>query len=98
MALEILRRSDRDLHGNRLPPGQRLTDHWAVLTEGFTPRIDKQEWKLAITGAVEEELTFTWEELCALPQIATVADIHCVTRWSRLDNEWQGVSFRELMR
>jgi DMSO/TMAO reductase YedYZ molybdopterin-dependent catalytic subunit len=100
MALEILRRSDRDreLHGDRVPPGQRLTDRWPVFTEGFTPRIDKKEWKLAIAGAVEEELTFTWEEFCALPQTTAVSDIHCVTRWSRLDNEWQGVSFRELIR
>ncbi len=99
MALNILRRSDREreLHGDRVPPGQRLTERFPVLTQGMTPHIDLKEWRLAIVGAVEEELTLTWEELLALPRTTSVADIHCVTGWSRLDNEWEGVSFRDLM-
>jgi DMSO/TMAO reductase YedYZ molybdopterin-dependent catalytic subunit len=100
MTLDIFRRTgrDRESTNDRVPPGQRLTERFPVLTHGGTPHIDMQEWKLIVTGAVEEELILTWEELCALPQTTSAADIHCVTGWSRLDDEWQGVSFRELMR
>lgn len=99
MALDLLRRTDsgRERYGDRVPPHQKVTEGWPILTYGSTPRADLKEWKFIVGGAVEEELTFTWEEFEALPQTSTGSDIHCVTGWSKLDNEWRGVAFRELM-
>lgn len=77
----------------RLPPGQRLTDGWPVLHYGSIPRIDLANWKLQVWGEVEEEKSFTWEEFNALGQSSEKNDIHCVTTWSKYDNEWQGVPF-----
>ncbi len=100
MALDFLRGTKRDgeLYGDRVPPGQRVTQGWPVFTYASTPRIDLKEWKFIVAGAVEEEMTFTWEEFSALPQVTTVVDVHCVTGWSKLDNEWRGVPFREVTR
>ncbi len=100
MALKFLRRTnhDRERYGERLPPGQKVTEGWPVLTYGSTPRPELGEWRLAVAGAVEEEVAFTWDELNALPQTTVECDIHCVTGWSKMENEWQGVSFPELMR
>ncbi|MGB2694725.1 MAG: sulfite oxidase-like oxidoreductase [Dehalococcoidia bacterium] len=100
MALDFLRRSekDRELYGERLPPGQKLTDGWPVLTYGGTPRVDLKEWTFAVAGAVEEELSLSWEEFNALPQTTITCDVHCVTGWSKFDNEWRGVTFDELMK
>ena len=97
MALEFLRRTDRASNADRVPPGQRVTDGWPILTYGAIPRIEPREWKLIVAGAVEEEVIFTWEEFSALPQVTVVCDIHCVTGWSKLDSEWRGVAFRDLM-
>ena len=99
MALDFLRRTDKDRerYGDRVPPGQKLTDGWPTLTYGSTPRIDLEEWTFNIAGDVEEELAFSWDEFNALPQGTITCDVHCVTGWSKLDNEWRGVSFRELM-
>ncbi len=100
MALDFLRRSDRarEQYGDRVPPGQRLTEGWPIFTYGSTPRIELKDWKFVVAGAVEEEVAFTWEEFNALPQTTVHCDIHCVTRWSKMDTDWQGVSFEELMR
>lgn len=91
-------REDREKYGDRLPPGQRKVENWPVFTYGPTPRIDLQKWTFRIWGLVEQEITFTWEEFTALPEIAVVADMHCVTQWTRFDNRWEGVGFQELMR
>lgn len=82
--------------GGRLPPGQKLTDGWPVLSYGSTPRVDLANWKLTVTGLVEDQREFTWDEFLALPQSKLTSDIHCVTRWSKFDNEWEGVLFRDL--
>ena len=99
MALDFLRRAnlDRERYGDRVPPGQKVTAGWPVLSYGATPHIDLKEWKLSVAGAVDAEMSFTWEELNALPQTTVKVDIHCVTGWSKMDNEWQGVAFTELM-
>ena len=76
----------------RLPPGQRLTEKWPVLHYGNAPAIDVKGWTFTIAGLVEAERTLTYEEFTVLPQIEVFSDIHCVTRWSRLDNVWEGVS------
>ena len=88
--------SDRELVG-RIPPGQQLTKKWPVLTYGQTPRIDLQRWTFRCFGSVEEEVIWTWAEFAGLPRVEIVSDIHCVTRWSRFDNRWSGVSVRELL-
>ena len=81
----------------RVPPGQVLTAKWPVLTYGHTPRFDPRTWTFRCFGLVEREVMWTWPEFLALPRVRLVSDIHCVTRWSRLDNEWEGVSIREIM-
>jgi DMSO/TMAO reductase YedYZ molybdopterin-dependent catalytic subunit len=81
----------------RLPPGQVSTTKWPVLTYGETPRIDMQAWQFRLFGRVERETSLTWDEFMALPQVERTSDIHCVTRWSRFDNRWQGVPAKELV-
>ena len=80
----------------RLPPGQHLTTGWPVLHYGSVPRIDLDKWRFKVWGLVEEEVEFTWDEFNALGQASDVSDIHCVTTWSKYDNEWQGVPFKAL--
>lgn len=89
-------RSPGDTAG-RTPPGQSLTDKWPVLHYGSVPRIQLSSWRLRLWGEVEEEQTLTWEELLALPQTELTNDIHCVTRWSKLDNRWEGIAIATLM-
>jgi DMSO/TMAO reductase YedYZ molybdopterin-dependent catalytic subunit len=79
---------------NRVPPGQTLTQKWPVLTYGLTPRVDLKRWTFRCFGQVEREVTWTWDEFVKLPRVTLRSDIHCVTRWSKLDNEWEGVSAR----
>jgi DMSO/TMAO reductase YedYZ molybdopterin-dependent catalytic subunit len=90
------RRADLDRYGDRVPPGQRVTEGWPVLSYGGTPRIDLKDWRFAMAGLVEREVSLTWEEFNALPQVNLANDIHCVTGWSKLDNEWAGVRFRDV--
>ena len=80
----------------RLPPGQRLTDGWPVLHYGSIPQIDLASWELRIFGLVEQEVTLSWEQFNALPQRDSRSDIHCVTTWSKYDNDWVGVPFVDL--
>lgn len=83
---------------DRIPPGQALTTKWPVLTYGLTPRFDPRTWTFRCFGLVEEEVTWTWEEVLKLPRTEVTCDIHCVTRWSRLDNRFEGVPIREIMK
>lgn len=78
----------------RLPPGQRLTTGWPVLHYGSIPRIDLETWRFHVWGLVGQEKTFTWDEFNALGQTRDVSDIHCVTTWSKFDNEWEGIPFK----
>ncbi|HTI51938.1 MAG TPA: sulfite oxidase-like oxidoreductase [Planctomycetaceae bacterium] len=82
---------------DRLPPGQSRTRKWPVLHYGDVPTVPMAKWRLDIFGLVERPLSFTWEQFQALPRVRVYADFHCVTRWSRLDNIWEGVSVRELL-
>ena len=81
----------------RIPPGQARTRKWPVLHYGSVPRVPTETWRLEITGLVERPLSFAWDEFRALPRVKVFADFHCVTRWSRLGNVWEGVSTREIM-
>jgi DMSO/TMAO reductase YedYZ molybdopterin-dependent catalytic subunit len=81
----------------RLPPGQYLTPDFPVLSAGPTPRTQLSEWSLSIDGAVDANATWSWDELLALPAETFTVDIHCVTKWSKLDTEWTGVSVDTLL-
>jgi DMSO/TMAO reductase YedYZ molybdopterin-dependent catalytic subunit len=81
----------------RLPPGQVLTQKWPVLTYGEEPLVDLGKWTFRCFGLVENEVSFTWNELLALPRVTVTSDVHCVTRWSRYDNVWEGVAVREIL-
>ena len=82
----------------RLPPGQSVTLKFPVLHYGSVPHYpDLSQWDLRVFGLVAKEKVFTWEAFNALPRTRIVADIHCVTRWSMLDTEWEGVRFRDLL-
>jgi DMSO/TMAO reductase YedYZ molybdopterin-dependent catalytic subunit len=86
--------------GERLPPGQSRTAKWPVLHEGPVPPFDTGSWDLTVfpRPLVTAVQRFTWAEFLALPRVAVMADMHCVTRWSRLDNLWEGVATRELLK
>lgn len=81
----------------RLPPGQALTQKFPVLHYGAVPNFDPQTWDFRFFGEVEEEKRFTWQEFSQLPRHKVKMDIHCVTRWSKFDTEWEGVSVRDLL-
>jgi DMSO/TMAO reductase YedYZ molybdopterin-dependent catalytic subunit len=82
---------------SRLPPGQYLTRDFPVLSAGPTPRTPLEEWSLTLHGAVDDASSWTWEELLALPAETFTVDIHCVTKWSKLDTTWTGVSLDTLL-
>src|SRR5690242_20505782 len=81
----------------RIPPGQFLSKRFPSLTVGDVPSFDLQTWDLKVFGAVERELSLSWDELHALPQKEVVTDIHCVSRWSQLDTRWRGVPVSALL-
>lgn len=81
----------------RLPPGQSLTLKWPVLHYGSVPRFDPERWDFRVYGLVEAPVRWTWAEFNALPKVMRHSDFHCVTRWSRFDNDWEGVAFREVL-
>ncbi len=83
--------------GDRLPPGQHLVRDWPVLDLGQQPDIARERWRLTIDGMVERPVTLDWAGFMALPQTAIRSDIHCVTTWSRYDNDWSGVATRDLL-
>jgi DMSO/TMAO reductase YedYZ molybdopterin-dependent catalytic subunit len=82
---------------NRLPPGQSLTQKFPVLHYGPVPRTDLAKWDLRVFGEVEEEVTWNWEQFNKLPRTQIKMDIHCVTRWSKFDTLWEGVSLKTLV-
>lgn len=81
----------------RLPPGQVRTDKWPVLHHGLVPNVDLASWDLTVDGLVEHAQRWNWEEFKLLPRARVHSDIHCVTRWSRYDNLWEGVSLRSVI-
>lgn len=81
----------------RLPPGQIVTEKWPVLHHGTVPVVELARWDLVLDGLVERPQRWTWDEFQRLPRTQVHSDIHCVTRWSRYDNSWDGVSLRTVM-
>jgi DMSO/TMAO reductase YedYZ molybdopterin-dependent catalytic subunit len=89
------RRSDVD--PDRVPPGQYVTADFPVLSAGPTPSMPLSDWTFEIRGAVDEPVSWSWEELVVLPSETPTVDIHCVTKWSKLDTSWRGVSVDTLL-
>ncbi|MBE3591251.1 MAG: sulfite oxidase-like oxidoreductase [Firmicutes bacterium] len=81
----------------RIPPGQYVTQRWPVLHYGDVPKVDLATWRFRITGLVEDPCEWTYEEIRAMPARTITRDIHCVTRWSRLDATFTGVPVRDLV-
>ena len=81
----------------RIPPGQYLTTKFPVLHYGSVPRPDLRTWDFKVYGLVDSPFTLTWEAFRALPRKTVATDIHCVTRWSKLDTTWEGVPIRAIL-
>jgi len=90
-------RSRSDAPRDRVPPGQYVTDDFPVLSAGPTPHTPLDEWTFTIAGEIDEPRRWTWDEFRALPSEQITKDIHCVTKWSKLDSEWEGVSLDTLL-
>ena len=82
----------------RIPPHQSRTLKWPILDASGAPNIDVAKWTFTVQGLIEKPVTWTWDQFQALPRVKVFADFHCVTRWSRLGNVWEGVSVHEILR
>ncbi len=87
----------RTRDADRLPPGQVITEKWPVLHHGNVPIVRTDRWQFTVSGAVENPFAIGWDELLALPQREVLCDIHCVTRWSRFDNRFEGVPVQAIL-
>jgi DMSO/TMAO reductase YedYZ molybdopterin-dependent catalytic subunit len=81
----------------RLPPGQALTLKFPVLHYGAVPAFDPSKWSFRAWGELEQELSLSWQEFNQLPRTQVTMDLHCVTRWSKADTLWEGVSVHRLV-
>ncbi len=81
----------------RVPPGQYATTDFPVLSAGPTPHTPLDQWSFAVDGAVAQSMSWSWPEFLALPAETITTDIHCVTKWSKLDTTWRGVSVDTLL-
>lgn len=89
---ELRRLEQEAIRDGRIPPGQALTVKWPVLHATAIPEIDLRTWTFRVFGLVDQPLALGWEEFSRLPRVTRRSDMHCVTRWSKLDNLWEGVS------
>jgi DMSO/TMAO reductase YedYZ molybdopterin-dependent catalytic subunit len=90
-------RGHQRIESDRMPPGQYLTEDFPVLSAGPTPSIDTDDWTFTVVAETGEQQMWDWRQFSALPQETPTADIHCVTRWSKLDTSWKGVSVDVLL-
>jgi DMSO/TMAO reductase YedYZ molybdopterin-dependent catalytic subunit len=90
-------RPRRNVDPARVPPGQYVVDDFPVLSAGPTPRHPLDEWSFTVDGAVDQPVSWPWQEFLALPSETVTVDIHCVTKWSKLDTTWKGVSVDTLL-
>ncbi|MFI8300775.1 sulfite oxidase-like oxidoreductase [Streptomyces nigra] len=82
---------------HQLPPGQYETTGFPVLSAGPTPTVPLEEWELTVRTETGVKHRWTWEQLLALPSESPTVDLHCVTKWSKFETEWQGVSLDVLL-
>ncbi|MBY0587745.1 sulfite oxidase-like oxidoreductase [bacterium] len=90
--------SDDTRRSERLPPGQSRTRKWPILHWKRVPQVDTADWTFFVRGEVESPIELRWDDFQSLPRVKVFSDFHCVTRWSRLGNTWEGVSVREIIR
>jgi DMSO/TMAO reductase YedYZ molybdopterin-dependent catalytic subunit len=86
-----------DVDPARVPPGQYVTRDFPVLSAGPTPHTPLTQWNFTIGGLIDQPRSWTWEAFLALPSETPTVDIHCVTKWSKLDTVWKGVSLDVLL-
>ena len=82
---------------SRVPPGQYVVNDFPVLSAGPTPRVNLDQWTFTIEGEIDKPKRWTWKEFLALPADTITKDIHCVTKWTKFDTSWKGVSVDTLM-
>lgn len=82
---------------DRIPPGQSRTEKWPVLDASGPPRLTAEQWQLSLAGLVNTPKRLDWKQFLELPKVKVYSDFHCVTRWSKLGNLWEGVSTRTLV-
>ena len=82
---------------DRIPPGQHLVDYFPVLSAGATPRIAEQDWRFTLKIGPRPVKSWNWQAFNALPMSTMVRDIHCVTTWSKLDTQWEGVLIDDIL-
>ena len=87
-----------EAEAGRVPPGQYVTRDFPVLSAGPTPDIPLEQWRFTISGSVDKPVTWAWQEFVALPTEDVTVDIHCVTKWTKLDTTWKGVSVDTLLK
>jgi len=87
----------RSKENETLPPGQYRVDELPVLHLGFVPVFNQASWRFEAYGLVEKALELSWGDFLSLPRHTSISDFHCVEGWSRLDNKWEGVSFRTIV-
>ena len=88
--------SARGIDPARVPPGQYVTERFPVLHAGVIPEVDLATWDFSVDGLVATEKRWMWDEFRSLPNERLTADIHCVTKWSKLDTEWEGIPVRSV--
>lgn len=91
------REVETDFGDERVPPGQHVVNNWPVLDLGHKPEVLLEDWSLTIDGFITCPVTWTWQDFQGQPTFKSRSDFHCVTTWSRLDNDWEGVSFKRVL-
>ncbi len=86
-----------DEEKRRVPPGQYVTEKWPVLHYGSVPKVDVAKWDFRVWGEVESPIRFIWDEFKLMPRKKVHTDVHCVTRWSRLDMDFEGVPIQHIL-
>ena len=95
--IEQLRNKLPESERERVPPGQFVTGGWPVLHYGSVPRVNVANWSMRVWGLVENPVQWSWEDFKQLPRVKIETDIHCVTRWSKLDMTWEGVPMAHVL-
>lgn len=93
----LTRRPASPSNGSRLPPGQHEIDSLLVLSAGDVPTIALEDWSFQVYGEVQNPVTLNWNRFLDLPKTVSLSDFDCVTGWTKLDNRWEGVKFKEIL-
>ena len=96
--LRCVQKTTRISENPNVPPGQYVTEKFPILTFGFIPQIDINNWHVRVFGAVVEEVIMDWNKFMSLRKITVTSPFHCVTQWSRLRNMWTGVPFSDIVK